>query len=96
MHCPYIHLSSQINHNLRSFGGLTRNDVQCMMYNQSGGLPDTIRNGLNHKVDTLLKVLKVFPQLNTRSMYHSAIDKLLLELKCCYFQESQYYKCNVF
>ncbi|XP_064399023.1 uncharacterized protein LOC135345540 isoform X2 [Halichondria panicea] len=47
--------AAQINHNLRSFGALSRNDVQCMMYNQGDNLPDTIRNGLNHKVDSLLK-----------------------------------------
>ena len=45
-----------MNQNLRSFGSLSRNDVQCMMYNQSDGLPGTISNGLNTKVDQLLKV----------------------------------------
>ena len=46
----------QVNQNLRSFGNLTRIDVQCMMYNHSDGLPETIRSGLNNKVDDLLKV----------------------------------------
>lgn len=54
--CNCVLFLFQINHNLRSFGGLTRNDVQCMMYNQGDGLPETIRKGLNHKVDSLLKV----------------------------------------
>ena len=52
---PSLH-HPQVNHNLRSFGSLTRNDVQCMMYNHADGLPETIRLGLNHKVDQLLKV----------------------------------------
>ena len=45
-----------MNHNLRSFGGLSRNDVQCMLYNGPEGIPETIRSGLNKKVDQLLKV----------------------------------------
>lgn len=47
--------TAQVNHNLRSFGGLSRNDVQCMLYNGPEGLPETIRSGLNKKVDNLLK-----------------------------------------
>lgn len=47
---------TQVNQNLRSFGSMSRNDVQCMMYNHPDGLPTTIRNGLNQKVDHLLKV----------------------------------------
>ena len=49
-------LPVQVNQSLRSFGGLSRNDVQCMLYRHSDGLPDTIRSGLNNKVDQLLKV----------------------------------------
>lgn len=49
-------LPIQVNQNLRSFGGLSRNDVQCMLYQHPDGLPDTIRSGLNNKVDQLLKV----------------------------------------
>lgn len=46
----------QVNQSLRSFGGLSRNDVQCMLYQHPDGLPDNIRSGLNSKVDQLLKV----------------------------------------
>ena len=46
----------QVNQSLRSFGGLTRNDVQCMLSQHPDGLPDTIRSGINTKVDQLLKV----------------------------------------
>lgn len=48
--------SVQVNQNLRSFGSMSRNDVQCMMYNHRDGLPSAIRNGLNLKVDQLIKV----------------------------------------
>ena len=30
--------------------------MQCMLYQHPDGLPDTIRSGLNSKVDQLLKV----------------------------------------
>ena len=46
----------QVNQSLRSFGGLSRNNVQCMLYQHPDGLPDTIRSGLNSKVDELIKV----------------------------------------
>ena len=49
-------LPLQVNQNLRSFGGLSRNDVQCMLYQHTDGLPDNIRTGLNGKVDQLIKV----------------------------------------
>jgi hypothetical protein len=48
--------ATQVNQSLRSFGGLSRNDVQCMLYQHPDGLPGTIRSGLNSKVDQLLKV----------------------------------------
>ena len=48
--------SFQVNQNLRSFGALSRNDVQCMLYNHPDGLPETIRTGLNNKVNQLIKV----------------------------------------
>ena len=35
---------------------MSRNDIQCMMFTGYDGLPDTIRKGLNNKVDQLLKV----------------------------------------
>ena len=35
---------------------MSRNDVQCMLYTGKEGLPETIRKGLNSKVDQLLKV----------------------------------------
>ena len=53
---PIPQTCTQVNQNLRSFGSMSRNDVQCMMYNHPDGLPATIRSGLNQKVDQLLKV----------------------------------------
>jgi len=53
---PNFQTCAQVNQNLRSFGSMSRNDVQCMMYNHPDGLPTTIRSGLNQKVDQLLKV----------------------------------------
>lgn len=54
---PLLCLSSaQVNANLRSFGSLSRNDVQCMTYSRGVELPVTISAGLNRKVDDLLRV----------------------------------------
>ena len=69
-----LHLSLhlfQVNQNLRSFGTMSRNDVQCMLYNHRDGLPTTISRGLNQKVDQLLKV--GMARLGHVTMHASAI-----------------------
>ncbi len=53
-HCFLPHF--QVYRNLRTYGTLSRNDIQCMMFTGNEGLPETIRRGLNSKVDQLLKV----------------------------------------